>query len=89
VSGYQKVTAMNTVAMSAGTVLSATAVCPNGTLVLGGGVMQQTPNATPSASLMASYPDTDHSWLGVFKNSNGFQIGNVTITVYAICATVN
>ena len=89
VSNYQKITATNSAGLPMGTAVSATATCPAGTVVLSGGVVQTPPVATPSATLMASYPDTDHSWFGSFKNSNGFALGTVTITVYAICATVN
>jgi hypothetical protein len=75
--------------MVIGSFINATATCPSGTQVLGGGVVQAPPNATPAATVIASYPDTDHSWFGSIKNANGFALGTVTLTVYAVCATVN
>ena len=75
--------------MTIGFSFSATASCPNGTQVLGGGVVQTPPSGNTAATVVASYPDTDHSWFGSLKNANAFALGTVTLTVYAICATVN
>jgi hypothetical protein len=59
-----------------------------GTRVLGGGV-QHTTGISMSATLMSSYPDTPQGWFAEFRNNTNISMGLVTVTVYAICATVN
>jgi hypothetical protein len=68
--------------------ISATAVCPAGTHVVGGGVLQTTV-MTLSATVSSSYPDTNQSWYAELRNMSGISMGQITITVYAICANAN
>jgi hypothetical protein len=56
--------------------------------VLGGGV-QHTTTISQSATMMSSYPDTPQSWFAEFRNNTNVSMGLVTVTVYAVCATVN
>jgi len=42
-----------------------------------------------SLTLISSYPDTQQSWFAEFRNNTSVSMGLVTVTVYAICATVN
>jgi hypothetical protein len=56
--------------------------------VLGGGV-QHTTTITMSLTVMSSYPDTPQSWVAEFRNNSSLSMGLVTITVYAICGSVN
>jgi hypothetical protein len=90
VSGYQIVTASNTLVVGNGKFINAKAVCPAGTRVLAGGVTQTAPLAFAiSLTLASSYPDTNTSWFAEFRNNESFSIGTVTITVYAVCAIAN
>jgi hypothetical protein len=90
VSGYQIVTATNSLALASGKLLNAKAQCPIGTRVFGGGV-SQTPPAGFAVSLtqVSSYPDTNQSWFAEFRNIQSYTLPTVTISVYAICAIAN
>lgn len=89
VSGYQILTgSANSGNLAAGAQLSARAVCPAGTKVLGGGV-QQTTQLASGPTVTSSYPDTQGSWSAEVRNNLVFSLGSVNLVVYAICATVN
>jgi len=89
VSGYQILTgSANSGNLAAGAQLSARAVCPAGTRVLGGGV-QQTTQLASGPTVTSSYPDTQGSWSAEVRNNLTFSLGSVNLVVYAICATVN
>lgn len=89
-SGYQIVTASNSAGLGSGKLINAKAVCPAGTRVLAGGVTQTPPlSFAISLTLSSSYPDTNQSWFAEFRNNEGFSIGTISITVYAICAIAN
>jgi hypothetical protein len=72
VSGYQIVTAAASSAnLGSGKVLNATAQCPSGAQVLGGGIQQSASLAT----LMSSYPDTNQSWFAETAITNRSRSG--------------
>lgn len=90
-SGYQIITATNTGQLAAGKFMNATAVCPAGTHVLGGGGLPQTP--LPSnlvlVSVVWSYPDTNQSWYTEIRNNSSVSLASATIVAYAVCAITN
>jgi hypothetical protein len=88
VSSYQIITATSTGALPAGQFKNATAVCPAGTHVLGGGGVVQAPLAS-SLTLVSSYPASDQIWFAEFRNNSSFSYATVTIAVYAVCAIAN
>lgn len=89
VSSYQILTgSARSGNLAAGAPLSARAVCPAGTRVLGGGV-QQTTQLASGPTVTSSYPDTQASWSAEVRNNLVFSLGSVNLVVYAICATVN
>ena len=89
VSNYQTLTAAASNGnLAAAARISARAFCPAGTKVLGGGV-QHTTTLNMSLTMISSYPDTQQSWFAEFRNNTNLSMGLVTVTVYAICATVN
>jgi len=55
------------------------AVCPTGTLPVGGGVYSDSPDL--DVNIGTSYPST-HSWLGALNNASGTA---VMMQVYAVC----
>lgn len=88
-SGYQIVSVQaNNPNLAYKGLISQTAVCPAGTQVVGGGVLQTTALAL-SATVASSYPDTNQSWYAELRNMSGVSLGTITITVYAICANAN
>ena len=67
---------------SGGSVVAATATCPAGTVVLGGGAHL---SSQITQSLNDSYPSANNAWTAdVFSFSGG--PGAPTFTVYAVCA---
>lgn len=65
---------------------TATASCPQGKYVLGGGAYIDNNNAR--LQLQASYPDTKASWTAQAREQGNFG-GTWTLTAYATCAAVN
>jgi hypothetical protein len=66
---------------------TATARCPSGTAVTGGGYSSRGQDA--NGSITETYPDTSASWKVTINDTgtgNGAPIPNVTGTVYAVCS---
>jgi hypothetical protein len=73
---------------AANTVVSATASCPAGTNVLGGGARVTTTAAVVSrAVLQASYPSAAGTWTATGVTTGALGAGRtMTVTAYAICS---
>jgi hypothetical protein len=56
--------------------------CDAGEVVLGGGV-----SGGGNVTVLSSYPGAAGTWSGTVQKTPG--AGNVTVDVYAICATAN
>jgi hypothetical protein len=65
---------------------TATATCPTGKRVIGGGARALMP-AGADVALSESYPPTTSAWAAVAREVNAFA-GNWTLHVQAICASV-
>ena len=81
-SGYERVEGA-TVTVAPNTLQVATAVCPTGKKVLGGGYIF--PGGAFSMELTSSRPDSDDTW-AVFAQSE--VSSNVTMKAFAVCAFV-
>ncbi len=85
VSGYEHATPASASAVEIATGVwaagPATATCPTGKVVLGGGV--QVDGGDPGLSTSYSWPSSTNSWQGAAHGSYDFG----GINVYAICAT--
>lgn len=62
-----------------GNIAGATAYCPSGKVIIGGGCYHS--DTTFAARLSISYPNTDSSWTCAYHEAN-----NGVVTAYAICA---
>ena len=75
----------------AGAAFSATATCPAGTMLLGGGALVTTAGTTkPMTFLSASYPSSTTVWTatattGLAGAGGGPGSPSATLTAYAIC----
>jgi hypothetical protein len=69
-------------------VISASAVCPAGKSVVGGGTKAL--NYARYLTMVASHPDpVTQSWFAELRNINGWSVGfGNELVVYAICANV-
>jgi len=79
VSGYHQ--AKNTVTVTGNGNQTVSSSCNSGEVVLGGGI------TGGNLTVLSSYPSAAGTWSGTVVKNNG--AGNVTVDVYAICATVN
>jgi hypothetical protein len=70
-----------------GTVASATATCPAGTSILGGGITVTTsvPNQLGRAVPRENYPSAPNAWTGSIVITSGLVGSTATIAVYAVC----
>ena len=87
-SGYEIVSAAwHSNNLGAGLSGGATAKCPTGKKVLGGGV--QSSNSGRNLLVVSSYPDgATQSWVGESRNISTLSIGVADVVVFAICANV-
>jgi hypothetical protein len=71
------------------TIIIATATCPSGAVVLGGGgYVQTTATQKERALLLSSYPSAPDTWraLGVVTISALGGGNTMTVTAYALCS---
>lgn len=91
VSGREVVTVKaSSAALSMGSSINATALCPSGKVPLGGGGSASPVGVGVLLTLHSSRPATNgtHGWWAEWRNNHNFQVGPVEVFVYAICATV-
>jgi hypothetical protein len=67
--------------------MSATAICPGGTTLVGGGYHLQLANNFQLVNVYADYPSAANAWTA--SEANPQSGGAVTLTVYADCLTAN
>jgi hypothetical protein len=81
------VSATTPISAPLGTVASATATCPAGTSILGGGITVTTsvPNQLGRAVPRENYPSAPNAWTGSLVITSGLVGSTATITVYAVC----
>jgi hypothetical protein len=81
------VSATTPISAPLGTVASATATCPAGTSILGGGITVTTsvPNQLGRAVPRKNYPSAPNAWTGSLVITSGLVGSTATITVYAVC----
>ena len=73
----------------AGTLITATATCAAGKVVLGGGALVTTSNAGSDrrVALRTSYPSAANTWTAVAIVITDLQNGqSATVTAYALCS---
>ena len=86
-AGLSSVQVVNqTSAISGSSSKTATATCPSGKVVIGGGVKIN--NNESELAIQASYPSAPDAWTGVAREV-AFELGSWSITTYAICAIAN
>jgi hypothetical protein len=71
------------------TLVTATATCPAGTVLLGGGASVTTTQAQKErAQLVSSYPSSTTTWtaIGVVAIGNLNGGNTMTVTAYALCS---
>ena len=74
---------------AAGTLVTATATCPAGKVVLGGGARVTVSSALAEAlvALRSSYPSATDTWTAVAIVTFSLPIGiSTTVTAYALCS---
>jgi hypothetical protein len=81
------VSATTPISAPQGTVASATATCPAGTSIMGGGitVVTSVPNQLNRAAPRENYPSAPNAWTGSIVIISGLVGSTATITVYAVC----
>jgi hypothetical protein len=73
----------------AGTLVTATATCASGKVVLGGGAQVTVSSGSANAlvSLRSSYPSATDTWTGVAVVTLNLPLGTTTtVTAYALCS---
>jgi hypothetical protein len=71
-----------------GTTVTATATCTTGTLISGGGDVNNTNVGKHYAAITSSYPSSDgETWIVVATNVAGTQVNGspASLTAYALC----
>jgi hypothetical protein len=71
-----------------GTVVSATATCPAGKKILGGGGSYTVSNSgqVSRVALIASFPSAANAWTTSVRANQGLGSGvTVTVSTYAVC----
>jgi maltoporin len=71
-----------------GTTVTATATCPAGKKILGGGGSYTVSNASQAnrVGLIASYPSAANAWTVTARVHQGLSSGfTTTVTTYAVC----
>jgi hypothetical protein len=70
-----------------GTIATATATCPAGTKILGGGatVHVSVPAQVTRVEKFEDYPSAPDAWTGSIFVTSGLVGASATITVYAVC----
>jgi hypothetical protein len=81
------VTATSDVSAPLGTIITATATCPPGTKILGGGISGAVSiaNQQSRVAARANFPSGPDQWTGAAIVTSGLVGATASINVYAVC----